>query len=52
MKYCIRDIESGALIDVFDTPEAAQAALEEYKKADEEDGMYDPDYEAYEITEE
>lgn len=50
MKYCIRDTESGALIDVCDSLQEAKSKIREYEDADREDGFYSDG--AYEISEE
>lgn len=50
MKYCIRDAESGILLDEFETREEAEATLNQYEEADQKDGLYIPDQ--YEISEE
>ena len=50
MKYCIRDAESGILLDEFETREEAEAVLNQYEEADKADGLYVPG--SYEISEE
>lgn len=50
MKYCIRDAESGILLDEFETSEKAQSTLIKYEEADKADGLYVP--RSYEISEE
>lgn len=50
MKYRIRDVESGILLDEFETRAEAENAIEKYEAVDREDGVYFPG--AYEISEE
>ena len=50
MKYCIRDAESGILLDEFETSEEAESTLIKYEEADKADGLYVPG--SYKISEE
>ena len=47
--YAIQDRETGTRIDIFDTLEEAERALEEYESDDMKHGVYTPDL--YEIVE-
>ena len=47
--YATQDRETGTMIDIFDTLEEAEKALEEYENDDMKDGVYTPDF--YEIVE-
>ena len=47
--YAIQDRETGTGIDIFDTLEEAERALEECESDDMKDGVYTPDF--YEIVE-
>lgn len=49
MSWIVRDRETGTGIDIFDTPEEAEKALEEYENDDMKEGVYTPDF--YEIAE-
>lgn len=47
--YATQDRETGTRIDIFDTLEEAERALEEYENVDRMEGVYTPDF--YEIVE-
>ena len=47
--YAIQDKETGTRIDIFDTPEEAERALEKYEEDDMKEGVYTSDF--YEIVE-
>lgn len=40
MKYCIRDAESGILLDEFETSEEAESTLIKYEEADKAEMAY------------
>lgn len=47
--WIVRDRETGTGIDIFDTLEEAERALEEYESDDMKEGVYTSDF--YEIVE-
>ena len=49
MSWIVRDRETGTGIDIFDTLEEAEKALEEYENDDIEEGVYMAHF--YEIVE-
>lgn len=49
MTWIVRDRETGTGIDIFDTLEEAEKALEQYEDDDIKEGVYTADF--YEIAE-